>query len=170
MCKFNCGKNCPSCEWYEPGGYYYESDCEGYRDEGCDIGQNPENCTKYEPTYVQSLLNEIEILKAELENFKKADEKKLFENACYGKKYLCRNNTIAYYCRFSEDDNKHALMINDPENDFILCDDTGHVFSPEMYDKVITDGKYKGKTACEVYGWNRDELKEFRLDIVGELL
>ena len=74
MCKFNCNKNCPNCEWYEPGGYYYESDCEGYRDEGCDIGQNPENCTKYEPTYVQSLLDEIEELKSELENFKKIDE------------------------------------------------------------------------------------------------
>lgn len=77
MCEFKCNKNCPHCEWYEPGGYFYESDCEGYRDEGCNIEQDPETCTKYEPTYVQSLLDEIEELKAELENFKKVDEEKL---------------------------------------------------------------------------------------------
>lgn len=81
MCKFNCNKNCPHCEWYEPGGYYYESDCEGYRDEGCDVGENPETCTKYSPTYIQSLLDEIDELNAKVEALTKVDEKKLINSA-----------------------------------------------------------------------------------------
>ena len=94
MCKFKCGKNCPHCEWYEPGGYFYESDCEGYRDEGCDIEQDPKTCTRYEPTYIQSLLDEIEELKAELENFKKVDEEKLHK---YTEEYYINHKDLPPY-------------------------------------------------------------------------
>lgn len=92
----------------------------------------------------------------------------MFKGAYFGKPYLCRNNTIAYYCLYSEKEGKHCLMTNDHENDFILCSDDGHVYDVEEYDKCTFKGKNEGKTVYEVYGWNREEMKEFRLDIMSE--
>lgn len=92
--------------------------------------------------------------------------KNIFENAFFGKRYLCRNNTIAYYCRCV--DNKHYLMVDDSNNDFVLCNEDGHIFDPEKLKSVIPEGKNKGKTICELYGWNYEEMVNYRLDIVAE--
>lgn len=63
---------------------------------------------------------------------------------------------------------EYDLNGNDKENDFILCMDNGRVFDIEKLDKPIVGGKHNRKTAIEVYGWNREELMNFRLDIVSE--
>lgn len=91
----------------------------------------------------------------------------MFENAYFGKPYLCRNNTMAYYSRCDED-GKHWLMVNDSENDFISCNEDGHNFNPEELKKVIPEGRNKGKTICELYGWDYEEMVNHRLDIVSE--
>lgn len=92
--------------------------------------------------------------------------KNIFENAYFGKMYKTRNNGIAFYCRV--EGQKHCLMVNDKENDFILCMENGHIFDIDKLDKPIVGGKHNGKTAIELYGWNREELSNFRLDVVSE--
>lgn len=94
----------------------------------------------------------------------------IFENAYYGKPYMCRNNTIAYYCRYVEETKKHALMVNDPENDFVECLPNGHVYDIEFFDKPILTKDGKEISAYEKFGWNREEMKDFRLDIISEYL
>ena len=92
----------------------------------------------------------------------------IFENAKYGDKFRTRNNRCAYYCRYCEQSKKHCLMVDDPENDFIQCFENGHVFDKEQLDVIISAGKHKGKTAVEIYGWVRDDMVNYRLDIIGK--
>lgn len=91
----------------------------------------------------------------------------IFDGAKYGDRFLTRNEGIAYYGRYDEKEGKHFLMVSDFENDWVLCHSDGHVFHVEEFDKCTFKGKNEGKTYYEVYGCNRDEMKEFRLDIVS---
>ena len=94
--------------------------------------------------------------------------KNIFENAYFGKAYKTRNETIAYYGRYDKTEGKHFLMVSDFENDYILCYNDGHVFHFNEEDFVFEHGKNKGKTIFEVKGWNKEEMINFRLDIISE--
>lgn len=96
--------------------------------------------------------------------------KNIFENCKFGDRFKTRDGKVAYYGRYDEKEDKHFLMVNDFENDYILCHNDGHVFHFDKEDYVFPHGKNKGKTIFEVKGWNKEEMVNFRLDIVSRLV
>lgn len=70
--KFENCSLCKKCYNYNPAGYEYHSDREGYVEARCDFGQKPnENCEFYEPTREQMIYEtnvEIERLRNLLKN------------------------------------------------------------------------------------------------------
>lgn len=56
-------------------------------------------------------------------------------------------------------------MVNDAENDYVTVYDDGHVFHfTEDDDKPLSRD---GKNLFEMNGWNKEEMVNFRLDIVS---
>lgn len=91
----------------------------------------------------------------------------IFNGAKFGDRFTTRDGKVAYYGRYDEKEDKHFLMVNDFENDYILCHNDGHVFHFDKEDYVFPHGKNKGKTIFEANGWDKEEMVNFRLDIVS---